>query len=446
MDTAIFQEWYSYIVSKLIPAIKQNTEILEGNILNFGTDGRDETNMFYIAGYFAAKRNNIHVISSQNYVTDVFEIGFNSGFSALLMLISNPNIKITCVDIGWHKYVIPCYEVLKRDFGDRINLIIGDSTVVVPTITEKFDLIHIDGGHEEHIARADIDNCMKLCKNGTMVIMDDTNNAHLYNLWHSKVKEYNLKNVNFRVEQTNTHDVKVFTYRLYPLVSVVIPTYNRFSYLLNAINSVKTQTYNNIEIIVVNDCSTQSEYYAYNFEGCKIIHLQQNSRKTLGYPCGGYVRNEGIKVAQGKYVAFLDDDDVFLPNKIELQVQALENDSMCLLSATEGLIGNGVFNSSIKYPLYNREKHWNYISNRLGIYQDYPDIIDKNLLLKHNIIICSSVMVNKDFLNSINGFKNLKNGEEDYDLWLRCLEKTYCLYIKIPCVYYDEGHGDGQNY
>ena len=55
-------------------------------------------------------------------------------------------------------------------------------------------------------------------------------------------------------------------------------------------------------------------------------------------------------------------------------------------------------------------------------------------------------MINRDFLNSINGFKNLKNGEEDYDLWLRCLEKTNCLYIKTPCMYYDVGHGDGQNY
>jgi len=63
-----------------------------------------------------------------------------------------------------------------------------------------------------------------------------------------------------------------------PLVSVIIPTYNRFNYLLNAINSVKDQTYNNIEIIVVNDCSTESEYYKNDFPGCKVIHLKPNSR------------------------------------------------------------------------------------------------------------------------------------------------------------------------
>ena len=61
-------------------------------------------------------------------------------------------------------------------------------------------------------------------------------------------------------------------------VSVIIPTYNRFSYLLNAINSIKEQTYSNIEIIVVNDCSTQKEYYEHDWSDIKIIHLEKNSK------------------------------------------------------------------------------------------------------------------------------------------------------------------------
>ena len=70
------------------------------------------------------------------------------------------------------------------------------------------------------------------------------------------------------------------------LVSVIIPTYNRFNFLLNAIRSVKEQTYKNIEIIVVNDCSIQEEYYNYDFKkefgkNIKIIHLQENSRKNI---------------------------------------------------------------------------------------------------------------------------------------------------------------------
>ena len=63
------------------------------------------------------------------------------------------------------------------------------------------------------------------------------------------------------------------------IVSVIIPTYNRFQFLLNSIKSIKEQTYKNIEIIVVNDCSTEKEYYEYNWKenNIIIIHLGENS-------------------------------------------------------------------------------------------------------------------------------------------------------------------------
>lgn len=110
------------------------------------------------------------------------------------------------------------------------------------------------------------------------------------------------------------------------LVSVVIPTFNRFKYLLNTIESVKKQTYSNIEIIVVNDFSTEREYYEYDWKenGINIIHLEENSRKIFGYPCAGYVRNKGIEKSSGKYISFCDDDDFFFPLKIELQVNAMK--------------------------------------------------------------------------------------------------------------------------
>jgi teichuronic acid biosynthesis glycosyltransferase TuaG len=93
-------------------------------------------------------------------------------------------------------------------------------------------------------------------------------------------------------------------------VSVVIPTYNRFEYLLNTIKSVKTQIYQNIEIIVVNDKSTQKEYYDYDWSGnnIKIIHLDMNSKDKFGFASPSFVRNKGIEVSSGKYIAFCDDD------------------------------------------------------------------------------------------------------------------------------------------
>jgi len=61
-------------------------------------------------------------------------------------------------------------------------------------------------------------------------------------------------------------------------------------------------------------------------------------------------------------------------------------------------------------------------------------------------MIMSSVVIEKSILNKINNFKNIKNGEEDYDCWLRALKHTDSVYVKDVCFYYDGGHGDGQNW
>ena len=101
-------------------------------------------------------------------------------------------------------------------------------------------------------------------------------------------------------------------------VSVIIPSYNRFLYLLNAIKSIQDQTYKDVEIIVVNDKSTQEEYYTYDWskENITIIHLEKNSKEIYGYGCAAHVRNKGIEVCTGKYVAFCDDDDIWFPEKL----------------------------------------------------------------------------------------------------------------------------------
>jgi glycosyltransferase involved in cell wall biosynthesis len=227
------------------------------------------------------------------------------------------------------------------------------------------------------------------------------------------------------------------------LVSVIIPTYDRFEFLLNAIDSIKKQTYENIEIIIINDKSTQQEYYTYNFEGCKIIHLEKNSKDVVGFPCAGYVRNIGVNISKGNYLAFLDDDDIFLHNKIELQIASLQKsgNKMC---STDGYIGNGVFDNGKKYSLYNEEHYRDYILKTIN-YPEYPDVITKEILLKHNLIITSSMLIETALVKNIVGFKHLRNSE-DYDLWKRCIEYTNCDYVKEPCFYYDGFHGYGQNY
>jgi glycosyltransferase involved in cell wall biosynthesis len=236
-------------------------------------------------------------------------------------------------------------------------------------------------------------------------------------------------------------------------VSVVIPTYNRFHFLLNTIKSIKEQTYTNIEIIVVNDCSTEKEYYKYDWKANNIIiiHLEINSKQKYGYACAGFVRNKGIEISSGKYIAFCDDDDNWFPYKIYLQVRAMKVTG-CKMSSTDGLYGNGVYNSTKKYPIYNAQHYYNTLQT---IYRDkgsnlldngFPTIWNVDFLKIHNCMICSSVMIEKEILDKINNFKNMKPPGEDYDCWLRALEHTNSVYVKYVCFYYDGGHGYGQNY
>jgi len=234
-------------------------------------------------------------------------------------------------------------------------------------------------------------------------------------------------------------------------VSVVIPTHNRFVYLLNAIRSIQNQTHENLEIIVVNDGSTQEDYYSYDWKTenkVSMIHLKEGSRRLFGFPSPGYVRNVGIENSTGSYIAYCDDDDIWFPNKTKKQIEAM-NETGCKMSTTEGLIGFGVYDSSKKYKKYNSENFYQKIRNiheekgsRL-LEKGFPRIWNLKFLLLHNCAITSSVIVKRDVLQRM---KSIKAGIEDYDCWLRTLLYTNSVYVPDICFYYDRNHGDGRNY
>lgn len=208
----IINDAYYYIDNTLKPIINnsygEGNPFVEGNIFDL-----DEKFIKKGDNSFIEKRRNV-VISCQNKI-NALEIGFNSGFSALLILLSNPNIKLTCVDINLHNYVIPCFNQLKKDFGDRIRLLIGDSCSVVPSIVDKFDLVHIDGGHSVNVAECDIINTYKLLMNNAVIIMDDVdiydNNQSLANLWKHYVNIFSYKEPTFDLFISRHHDVRVYT-------------------------------------------------------------------------------------------------------------------------------------------------------------------------------------------------------------------------------------------
>lgn len=123
---------------------------------------------------------------------NILEIGFNAGHSCLLYLIANPNSSITVFDLCYHKYTIPCFEYLQNKFPGRLSIIKGNSNETLPNYIHdnpnvKFDLIHIDGGHEKTIAHNDFLNSYKVASN--LIIWDDTQMGYLNSLFEQYLSE-----------------------------------------------------------------------------------------------------------------------------------------------------------------------------------------------------------------------------------------------------------------
>lgn len=135
------------------------------------------------------------------------------------------------------------------------------------------------------------------------------------------------------------------------LASVVIPLYNKESYIIQTLQSVMNQTYTNLECIIVDDGSTDSSVeiaskFISDNKLTWILISQKNSGQTKA-------RNHGLKRAQGEYVAFLDSDDLWPVNKIELQVKAIENNPNSVLV----LCSYAIFSEGNSIPRVVRHKN-----------------------------------------------------------------------------------------
>ncbi len=237
-----------------------------------------------------------------------------------------------------------------------------------------------------------------------------------------------------------------------PLVSVVIPSYNRLEYLLKAIQSVLDQEYENIEIIVVNDGSTQEGYLEHKFiKHITQINLKENQKQIYGFGPGS-IRNFGIEKAKGSWVAFLDDDDIWFKEKLKEQIEIL---SKCdsLICSTDALIGEGFYKEDVKYLTFLNDHYYkdikkylyrNYFLSRFKKLQ-FPKSFNKEYITTFNPIITSSVIVKKDILDKLGGFRNLPYSA-DYDLWKAVLQFSDCEFINKPLIYYDNSHGYGREY
>ena len=166
-----FFEIYKNNLDTLKRIIDDVGEPLEGNIFY----EHFETNRTILSEKFFSKRAALAMFAMSH--KEIVEVGFNSGFSALLMLSANPELKLTCVDICEHKYTEPCFQYLKTIFDDRITLVKGDSTVVLPEVLQSNKNLTgyiIDGGHGLDVAEQDLQNVIKYANDGAVLCFDDS--------------------------------------------------------------------------------------------------------------------------------------------------------------------------------------------------------------------------------------------------------------------------------
>ena len=204
-----------------------------------------------------------------------------------------------------------------------------------------------------------------------------------------------------------------------PLISVIIPTFNRLSLLKEAVESVMKQVWPHFELIIADDDSTDgTEGYGRSLSGrgdIKYIRLEHS-----GFP--GKVRNAGAEQAAGTYLAFLDSDDLWKPEKLARQAAYFEsNPKMKICHTREVWLRNG------KIVSQSGQRH----AREGYIFRD---------ALKKCIIGPSTVMMKRNLFLETGGFREDLEIAEDYELWLRITVNHPAGYLDEPLVIKRGGH------
>jgi glycosyltransferase involved in cell wall biosynthesis len=199
-----------------------------------------------------------------------------------------------------------------------------------------------------------------------------------------------------------------------PLVSIITPVYNGSQYLSAAIESALAQTYKNFELLIVNDGSTDNSADIIRpfLKDSRVIYIEQ---KNAGVAAA---RNTALKQARGKYIGFLDQDDLWFKNKLELQIAALEKDgSLALVHSRQDFIDS--HGNKIKYDWITGGEGYcfreNFIKNRIAVL---------------------TVLIRKNIIDEIGFFNEQLSGADDYEMWLRVTLKYPIKYIDQSLAFY----------
>ncbi|MBS0152403.1 MAG: glycosyltransferase [Nitrospira sp.] len=201
-------------------------------------------------------------------------------------------------------------------------------------------------------------------------------------------------------------------------VSVIIPTFNRFPFLCCAVDSVLKQTHGDVEIIVIDDGSTDDTpaLFSQQFPSIQYVNVEHSGLPAVA-------RNAGIKLATGEFIAFLDSDDEWLPDKLAQQLDALgRSPRASLVCSNAFVIHQDNENPRIPY---------------LRVGQGKSGLV-LQALAEENFVITSTVVVRRSLLNQVGLFCEepaLVFGE-DYDLWLRIATASEIIYLPQTLAIY----------
>lgn len=202
-----------------------------------------------------------------------------------------------------------------------------------------------------------------------------------------------------------------------PKVSVIIPTFNRAELLRSAIKSAINQTFQDIEIIVSDDGSTDhTKEVVESYKDKRIKYIQNKGNKGVAS-----ARNKAILKSEGEYIAFLDSDDEWLPDKLQKQVKVLDNCKHVVCGVhSEFLIIDKITNKIIPFD-FGRQKYKGNLLNQLSI---------------GDPIKTSSVLLRKKCLDKVGLFDESFSYFEDRDLWIRLSIHYDFEYISEPLIKY----------
>lgn len=201
-------------------------------------------------------------------------------------------------------------------------------------------------------------------------------------------------------------------------ISIIIPTFNRCKTLKRALDSIVKQTYSEYEIIIIDDGSTDetTEMIQKFFPEVKYFY-QTNSGVSAA-------RNKGLTFAKGNWIAFLDSDDEWLPEKLESQINAIK--------------------SMPDYKICHTEEIW--IRNGIQVNQMKKHKKTGGWIFRQCLPLCamspSSILIHHSVFDDIGFFDTTLPACEDYDMWLRITAKYPVLYIEEPKIIKYGGHED----